>query len=51
MAEAAGLAFGCWAAHTRPQIEKAFELGVKVFTTDRPTLAIAIRDARQETRP
>lgn len=40
---AAGLDFGCWAAHTREQIEKALGLGVKVFTTDRPTLAIAIR--------
>ena len=50
MAEDAGLAFGCWAAHARPQIEKALDLGVKVFTTDRPTLALAIRRARQETR-
>lgn len=39
----AGLAFGCWAAHATPQIEKALDLGVKVFTTDRPNLAIAIR--------
>ncbi|MDO1582482.1 glycerophosphodiester phosphodiesterase family protein [Rhizobium oryzicola] len=39
----AGIDFGCWAAHTVPQIEKALELGVKVFTTDRPTLAIALR--------
>ncbi len=51
MVEEAGLGFGCWAAHTRPQIEKAFDLGVKVFTTDRPTLALSIRNARQETRP
>lgn len=43
-AMAAGLAFGCWAAHSRAQIEKALSLGVKVFTTDRPTLAIAIRN-------
>jgi glycerophosphoryl diester phosphodiesterase len=42
---AAGVAFGCWAAHSRTQIQKALDLGVKVFTTDRPTLAIAIRDA------
>jgi glycerophosphoryl diester phosphodiesterase len=41
---AAGLDFGCWAAHSASQIEKALELGVKVFTTDRPTLAMAIRD-------
>jgi glycerophosphoryl diester phosphodiesterase len=41
----AGLDFGCWAAHTAPQITKALELGVKVFTTDRPTLASRLRDA------
>lgn len=41
----AGIDFGCWAAHSRPQIEKALSLAVKVFTTDRPTLALAIRDA------
>lgn len=41
--QAAGLDFGCWAAHSRAQIIKALDLGVKVFTTDRPTLAIAIR--------
>ncbi|GGF20291.1 glycerophosphoryl diester phosphodiesterase [Youhaiella tibetensis] len=44
--EAAGLDFGCWAAHTADQIGKALDLGVKVFTTDRPSLAIAIRKAR-----
>ncbi|WP_128253117.1 glycerophosphodiester phosphodiesterase family protein [Falsirhodobacter deserti] len=44
--QAAGLAFGCWAAHSATQISKALDLGVKVFTTDRPSLAIAIRDAR-----
>ena len=48
---AAGLAFGCWAAHSKEQIEKAFDLGVKVFTTDRPSLAMAIRDARTGTGP
>ncbi|OCJ04708.1 glycerophosphodiester phosphodiesterase [Rhizobium sp. AC27/96] len=40
----AGVEFGCWAAHTTRQIEKALKLGVKVFTTDRPSLAIAIRE-------
>lgn len=44
----AGLDFGCWAAHTATQIEKVLTLGVKVFTTDRPTLAIAIRNRRRE---
>ena len=42
--EAAGLDFGCWAAHSARQIEKVLALGVKVFTTDRPSLAIAIRN-------
>jgi glycerophosphoryl diester phosphodiesterase len=42
---AAGLDFGCWAAHTPAQINKALLLGVKVFTTDRPTLAIGLRTA------
>lgn len=41
--QAAGLDFGCWAAHNRTQITKALDLGVKVFTTDRPTLAVAVR--------
>ena len=41
---AAGLDFGCWAAHTTEQIEKALALGAKVFTTDRPSLAIAVRN-------
>ncbi len=44
----AGMEFGCWAAHTTPQIEKAFDLGVKVFTTDRPSLAVAIRERHPE---
>ncbi|MAC79975.1 MAG: glycerophosphodiester phosphodiesterase [Rhodobacteraceae bacterium] len=49
-AQAAGLEFGCWAAHTRAQIDKALALGVKVFTTDRPTLAISLRDRFREAR-
>lgn len=44
MVRGAGLDFGCWAAHTTEQIEKVLALGVKVFTTDRPSLAIALRD-------
>ena len=43
-AQAAGLDFGCWAAHDTGQITKALDLGVKVFTTDRPSLAIALRN-------
>lgn len=46
-----GLDFGCWAAHSAEQINKALELGVKVFTTDRPSLAVAIREATQLTEP
>lgn len=46
-----GLDFGCWAAHNAEQIGKALDLGVKVFTTDRPTLAMAIRAARQPAGP
>nr|WP_272212533.1 glycerophosphodiester phosphodiesterase family protein [Marinicella sp. W31]MDC2878445.1 glycerophosphodiester phosphodiesterase family protein [Marinicella sp. W31] len=45
MAADAGLAFGAWAAHTTVQITKAFALDLKVFTTDRPRLAIEIRNA------
>lgn len=41
--QAAGVEFGCWAAHNHTQITKALDLGVKVFTTDRPTLAVAVR--------
>jgi glycerophosphoryl diester phosphodiesterase len=49
--QAAGLEFGCWAAHSAEQIEKALRLRVKVFTTDRPSLAIAIRNRfNQENR-
>ncbi|WP_394196814.1 glycerophosphodiester phosphodiesterase family protein [Litoreibacter albidus] len=40
----AGLDFGCWAAHSDAQIRKALTLGVKVFTTDRPHLAIEVRN-------
>lgn len=46
--QAAGLAFGCWAAHEAGQIDRALDLGAKVFTTDRPSLAIARRAARAE---
>jgi glycerophosphoryl diester phosphodiesterase len=38
-----GLDFGVWAAHDAARLEKAFSLGVKVLTTDRPSLAIALR--------
>lgn len=43
---AVGVALGAYAANDLPAIEKAFELGVSVFTTDRPDLAISIRHRR-----
>ncbi|MCR8724981.1 glycerophosphodiester phosphodiesterase family protein [Frigidibacter sp. ROC022] len=46
-AQAAGLEFGVWAAHDAARIGKALDLGVKVFTTDRPSLAIALRRAHR----
>lgn len=42
----AGLGFGVWAAHSAVQIDQVLDLGVKVFTTDRPSLAIARRRAK-----
>jgi glycerophosphoryl diester phosphodiesterase len=39
----AGLGIGGWACNDAPAIAKMFELGVDVFTTDRPDLAIAQR--------
>jgi len=44
----AGLAFGVWGAHDAARIDRALDLGVKVFTTDRPSLAIARRAARAQ---
>lgn len=43
---AAGLAPGCWAVNTRPAIARALSLGLDVFTTDRPDIAIALREAQ-----
>ena len=39
----AGLGIGGWACNDAPAIAKMFELGVDVFTTDRPDLALAMR--------
>ncbi|WP_373236256.1 glycerophosphodiester phosphodiesterase family protein [Cohaesibacter celericrescens] len=44
----AGIDFGCWAAHTSEQISKALTMGVKVFTSDRPSLAMTIRNQMQK---
>ena len=46
--EQAGLVFGCWAAHSVEQMEKALALEAHVFTTDRPSLAIAVRNRHPE---
>ena len=39
----AGLGIGGWAANDEPAIVRMLELGVDVFTTDRPDLALAVR--------
>lgn len=41
----AGLGIGGWACNDAEAIGKMFELGVDVFTTDRPDLALALRAA------
>ncbi len=42
----AGLGIGGWACNDAAMIRKMFDLGVDVFTTDRPDLALAIRAQR-----
>ena len=49
--EQAGIVFGCWAAHTVEQVEKALALEAHVFTTDRPSLAIAVRNRQSKGSP
>jgi glycerophosphoryl diester phosphodiesterase len=44
----AGLGIGGWAANDDIAIAKMFTLGVDVFTTDRPDLALEARDALRE---
>ena len=39
----AGIRLGAYATHDEPVIRRMFDLGVSVFTTDRPDLAIKIR--------
>jgi glycerophosphoryl diester phosphodiesterase len=41
----AGLGIGGWACNDAAAIARMFELGVDVFTTDRPDLALALRPA------
>ncbi len=43
---AAGLGIGGWACNDADTIARMFALGVDVFTTDRPDLALALRGAR-----
>jgi glycerophosphoryl diester phosphodiesterase len=43
-ARAARLGIGGWAANDETAIAKMFELGIDVFTTDRPDLALKARD-------
>lgn len=49
--EDAGLGFGCWAAHSVEQMQKAMSLGATIFTTDRPSLAIAVRNRFTQGNP
>jgi glycerophosphoryl diester phosphodiesterase len=42
----AGLGIGGWACNDAAAIGRMFDLGVDVFTTDRPDLALAMRSAR-----
>lgn len=42
----AGLGIGGWACNDAAAISRMFELGVDVFTTDRPDLALALRPGK-----
>jgi len=42
-----GLGIGGWACNDAAAITKMFDLGVDVFTTDRPDLALDLRAGRQ----
>lgn len=46
VARAMGLRLGAYGANSREEIEKALELGVNAFTTDRPDWAVALRGRR-----
>lgn len=41
-----GVALGVFAAHDIPSINVAFDMQVSAFTTDRPDLALSVRDQR-----
>ncbi|MFA0438799.1 hypothetical protein BCU70_05375 [Vibrio sp. 10N.286.49.C2] len=42
--KAKNLEYGCYGAHKKADINKALEFGVYAFTTDRPDLALTLRD-------
>jgi glycerophosphoryl diester phosphodiesterase len=44
MCSQSAIAIGCWAAHSASQMTKAFALGANVMTTDRPSVALRVRD-------
>lgn len=48
VARRVGVSIGAWGCHTEDTIRRAFTLGVDVFTTDRPDLAIAVRRSSHE---
>lgn len=50
-ASAEGLTLSAFAAHRADQIDAALDLGLPVFTTDRPTLALERRALRTGTPP
>ena len=43
---AAGLGVGAWAVNDADSVRRMLDLGIKVFTTDIPTTALALRAAR-----
>lgn len=42
-----GMHYGCYGAHNEEQIIRALSLNIRAFTTDRPTLALALREKMQ----
>jgi glycerophosphoryl diester phosphodiesterase len=43
----AGLGIGGWAVNDEEAIARMLDLGVDVFTTDRPDLALRARESRE----
>ena len=42
-----GMYYGCYGAHCEAQIIQALSMNIRAFTTDRPTLALALREQMQ----